>query len=367
MSRTRQQSQYSDTGYKYNLQGGLVSTVSNLSSYDGITDLVAAGDGHNLDIRHLAISGFKLNYQTTGSITGRRWVNWMLDRCRNPADAMFGHLSVPDQPSDALLAADLIARTNPSRPVVDLPVAIFELREIPDLLREEGNKIVRGLAAGNLAYQFGIRPLISDLMNLLNFSDEVAKRQRELEKLASGGLRRKRDLWSGSSTGGPFDIIAQSGDKIIVHFDSYKATQRRVWGFIVWTPDNPKLMKGDARALARKAVLGLTVDFSTAWNAIPWSWLVDWCSNVGDILIAKRNIVGASHGAIQLMTQTTTSTRAQLTTYAQFVTPGSWIETSKQRRTVSHVPVDVQLPILNARQLSILGSIGVTRRVPRSS
>jgi hypothetical protein len=279
---------------------------------------------------------------------------------------MFGHIIVPDQPSDALLAADLLARTNPSRPVVDLPIAIYELKDMPGLLRDEGNKIFRGLAAGHLANQFAIAPLISDLTSLMNFSDEVAKRQRELERLVSGGLRRKRDLWAGSSTAGPLSIIAQSGDNVTVTLRVDKATQRKVWGYVVWTPDNPKLMKGDMRAIARKAVLGLTVDFSTAWNAIPWSWLVDWCSNVGDILIAKRNIVGASHGPVQLMTQTTTTAVARQDPITGFVTPGGWKEVSKQRRTVAYVPVDVQLPILNLRQLSILGSIGVTRRVPRS-
>lgn len=366
-NRTRSQIKRSDTGRKYNLQGVLLSEVQALASSDTITDYVASGDGHFLDISHLAVYGLRLNYQTTGSISGRKWVNWHLDRCRNPDDSMYGHLTVPDQPSDAMLAADLLAKTNPSRPVVDLPIAIYELREIPELLREEGNKIMRGLAAGHLAVEFGIKPLVNDLTNLLNFSDEVEKRQRELERLHAGGLRRKRDLWSNSVTGGPFDIIAQSGDKITVHLDVHKATQRKVWGFVVWKPDNPKLSKGDMRAIARKAVLGLTIDFATAWNAIPWSWLVDWCSNVGDILIAKRNIVGASPGPVQLMTQTTTTADAKQSNAGQAVTPGGWREVRKQRRLVVNVPVDVQLPILNARQLSILGSIGVTRRVPRSS
>lgn len=367
-NRTRSQKKISGKGYKYKTVGGaLVATVDNLGSYDTITDLVASGDGHNLDVRHLTVNGLMYNNVTPGATLGRTWVNWMPDRCRNPDDPIYGHLSVPDQPSNAILAADLLARTNPSRPVVDLPIAIFELREIPGLLREEGNKIIRGMAVGNLTYQFGIKPLVSDLQGLLNFSDEVAKRQRELEKLAKGGLKRTRDLWSGSSTAGPISGIVQSGDGPTIILDYYKATQRKIWGHVVWYPDNPKMMKGDLRAAARKAVLGLTVDFSTAWNAIPWSWLVDWCSNVGDILIANRNTVGASHGVVQLMTQTTTTSEAYPNLPPPKMTRGGWKEISKQRRSVVNVPVDVQLPVLSLRQLSILGSIGVTRRVPRSS
>jgi hypothetical protein len=366
-NRTRNQTTYSGTGQKYNLQDVLLATVQNPVSSDTVTDYVASGDGYNFDVTHVTVNGLLLNYKTSGAISGRRWVNWMVDRCRNLGDSIYGHLTVPDQPSDAILAAELLARTNPSRPVVDLPIAIYELREIPELLREEGNRIVRGLAAGHLAVEFGIKPLVNDLQSLLNFSDEVAKRQRELEQLNNGGLKRKRDLWSGSTTGGPFDVIAQSGDKITVHIDVHKATVRKIWGYVVWKPDNPKMMKGDMRSIARKAVLGLTVDFSTAWNAIPWSWLVDWCSNIGDILVARRNIVGASPGPVQLMTQTTTTADANRIPYNLTTSPGGWKTVSKRRRTVVNVPVDVQLPILNARQLSILGSIGVTRRMPRSS
>lgn len=366
VNRTRSTIKHSGNGQKYNLQGALLATVSNLASSDTILDFVAPGDGHLLDISHLAIDGLILNIQTTGSISGRKWVNWMLDRCRNPNDSMFGHVAVPDQPSDDLLGAELLAKTNPSRPVVDLPIAIFELKDIPGLLREEGNRLSRGLGVGILTNEFAIKPLVNDLMSLLDFSDEVAKRQKELERLHERGLSRTRDLWSGSNTSGPVDIIAQSGDKITVHLDVNYATQRKVWGHVVWKSDNPKFMKGDLRAQARKAVLGLTIDWSTAWNAIPWSWLVDWCSNVGDILIASRNTVGASPGPIRLMTQTTTTALAKQNPETGKVTPGGWKQIRKQRRTLVNVSIDAWLPALNARQLSILGSIGVTRRVPRS-
>jgi len=367
-SRTRTQNKYSGTGLKYNLQNVLVSSVSNLGSHDSITDFVADGDGHNLDVRHLTVHGLTLDYQTTGSISGRKWINWQLDRVRNPDDSMYGHLIVPGQPSDAFLAADLLARTNPSRPVVDLANFVYELREIPILLKKEGDNIVRNHHSNNLAYEFGIKPLISDLKKLVNFTDEVAKRTRELEQLAKGGLRRKRDLWSGSiHTLVPFDIIAQSGDKVTVHLDVHKNTQRRIWGFVVWYPDNPKgLMKSDLRDMARHAVLGLNLSFETAWNAIPWTWLIDWCSNVGDVLAANRNVIGATHGAIQLMTQTTTSALAKQPVPNSPVKDGGWTEVSKRRRTVTYVPVDFQLSLLSQRQLSILGSIGVTRRVPRN-
>lgn len=367
-SRTRLLRSNSGEGKKYNLQGVLLSTVSNLAKYDAITDFVAKGDGQNLDIRHLALRGLVMKeVETTGSISGRRWVNWMPDRCRNPDDSMYGHLTVPGQPTDAILAASLLAMTNPSRSTISIPNFVWELREIPDLLRKEGQDLIRSHHERNLKIEFGYKPLLSDLKKLINFVHEVDKRQEELERLFSKGLHRKRNLWSGSSIGtGPADIIAQSGDKLTVHIFVTKATQRKVWGFVKWFPTNPKLPKGDLRAWARKLTAGAVIDFSTLWEGLPWSWLVDWCSNVGDILAANRNIIGASHSAVQLMTQTTTTADVTSPYLSGASSSNGWTETTKQRRTIVYVPVDVQLPMLDHRQLSILGSIGVTRRVPRS-
>jgi hypothetical protein len=366
-SRTRLRNQYSGTGRKYNLQGVLLSSVANFQSQDKIVDFVAKGDGQNLDIRHLTLKGMVIReVATTGSISGRRWVNWMPDRCRNPEDSMFGHLIIPDQPSDAILAADLLARTNPNRSGISIPNFVWELREIPHMLKKEGDNLIQSHHKGNLAYEFGFKPLLSDLKKLINFSEAVTKRQKELETLFSKGLNRKRDLWSSSISGGPIDIIAQSGDKLTIHLAVHKTTVRKVWGFVRWFPTNPKLPKGDLRAWARKLEAGAVIDISTLWDGLPWSWLIDWCSNVGDILAANRNIIGASHSAIQLMTQTTTTADVTMDLPASTYSPGGWSEVTKKRRTVAYVPVDFQLPMLTQKQLSILGSIGVTRRVPRS-
>lgn len=365
-SRTRLQNKYSGTGRKYNLQGVLLNTVTNLLSQDKIVDFVAKGDGQNLDIRHLTLKGMVIDeVATTGSISGRRWVNWMPDRCRNPDDSMFGHVTVPGQPSDALLAADLLARTNPNRSGISIPNFVWELREIPLLLKKEGDDLLKNHARNELAYEFGVKPLLSDLKKLVNFTQEVTKRQEELEKLFKSGLNRKRDLWSGSFSAGPLDIIAQSGDKLTIHLAVHKTTQRKVWGFVRWFPTNPNLPKGDLRAWARKLTGGAVIDMSTLWEALPWSWLIDWCSNVGDILAANRNIIGASHSAIQLMTQTTTTADVTMNLPPETYSPGGWSEVSKSRRTVAYVPVDFQLPMLTHKQLSILGSIGVTRRLPK--
>jgi hypothetical protein len=318
-----------------------------------------------LDISKITVTGNIIeNAATPGPISGRRYVNMQPDYIRT-IGSVYQHLPIPGKPSDNMLGAKLLAETNPSRPVIDLPIAVYELREIPQLLKKEGDDIIRRGASLNLKYQFGIKPLVNDLVTLLNFSDEVAKRDKELAALQRSGLRRKRNLYQGENQGQTLRTV-HSTDKFNIDVLSDVTTSTKIWGFTVWKSENPGLMAGDRRALARKAVLGLTVDFSTAWNAIPWSWLVDWCSNVGDILVATRNTVGAVHGPVWIMEKVDSFAK---TSYPDdpYVSEGTWTIDTKLRRRVYNVSVDSHLPILNGRQLSILGSIGVTRRMPRSS
>nr|UJQ85643.1 MAG: hypothetical protein 1 [Leviviridae sp.] len=340
--------------------------MQNLGSHESITDEVMKGDGHNLTINKLTVTGMVVKDQKYGgSITGSWWKNCQPDFVIQENSSLYFHPSIPGRPTNEMLAAKLLAETNPSRPVVDMPLFIYELREVPDLLRKEGGDWVRKLASLNLKYHFGIKPLVNDLASLLSFSDEVAKRQKELEALAKSGLRRKRHLWDGSTTESR-NVTVNSTNRALLHVRSENSCSSQVWGFVNWFLENPEMMKGDSRALAKKCVLGMTIDFATAWNAMPWSWLVDWCSNVGDILIAKRNLVGASHGPVQIMETVKSSAVCRSESGDPGLEPGTWERITKTRRTVADVSPSAQLPILSLRQLSILGSIGVTRRVPRN-
>lgn len=365
-SRHREQRDNAGLGYRHINSNNSDTYQSLWSKWSSADDVIAKGNGHDLTIRHVTRQGGLYTRTTSGSL-GRVYENYLPLRFANPADGVFAPKTVSGEPSDSSLAASLLASTNPSRPVIDLPIFVFELREIPKLLKLEGDTFLRKAGSANLSYQFGIRPLVNDLANLLNFGDAVKKREKELEELAKSGLRRKRQLWDGTST--TSDSVILNSDGFTLNGVGNYTTTKKCWGYVEWFPlDPPALMKADKRALARKAVLGLTIDFSTAWNAIPWSWLVDWCTNVGDVLIANRNLVGAGHGPIQIMRQSQTMCDWTLSgTAASFTSKPCRHQTvQKTRRTVASVSLSAQLPILTWRQLSILGSIGVTRRLPKS-
>ncbi len=336
------------------------------TTYDLIstcTDIVAKGNGQAFKVDLRRVNGGIVNYGTPGASTCV--VNHRCDGFPDIiGDSVYGHGSISDIPSDADLAAKLLAGTNPSRAQVELPVFVYELRELPDLLHREAG-LIKELANKNLQYQFGIRPLVQDLLSLLHFRKEVKAREKELDALYDSGIRRKRRLWSGSSS---WTRASRSLNSSVVSVSGIgdAVTAQEKWGFVEWFPDNKlNLSKADKHALAVKAILGLTVDFNTAWQAIPWSWFVDWCSNFGDVLIANRNLVGAHHGPIQLMTHTRTTTSYRFSTGKQYVSPCQTVRETKERAVIANVPLTAHLPILSWRQWSILGSIGVTHRLPR--
>ncbi|UJQ85804.1 MAG: putative maturation protein [Leviviridae sp.] len=294
-----------------------------------------------------------------------------------PNGETVSHLSLPTAPSNGVVMASVLAKTNPSRPVVDLPVAFAELRELPDLIRSVGSAILKGRqpfikkAAGSyLAYEFGWKPLINDLADLLDFSDHFSKREKELRSIfEGGGVKRRRDYEDLIVTQiTPSDTVYSNGT--IIRQRSNKLTRRRIWGTTRWIPDSTKLAprtSRDYRILARKTVLGLGVHPAALWQAMPWTWLVDWYGSMGDYLEAHRNSVPAIHlhGCVMTMTETydhrsrpngidantATVTGGTCTTY----------RVTKRRALQNNPTIGAYMPFLSNRQVSILGALSVVR------
>lgn len=296
------------------------------------------------------------------------------------------HLPDPSRPSNSDLAVRLMAGTNPSRPVVNLPVAIFELRELPDLIRSFGRQAIirmirarkaRDIASFNLAYQFGLKPMISDVSKLLDFQTQSDNRLALLKKLQNGPLLRKMQLYSSSVDSEPNTAITSNSSPslfVVDHVLRRISTSRKVWGYVKWSPTSdfasefPRSPEGDAKlnARARQIVLGMTLDTYTLWEALPWSWLVDWFGNCGDWLSSKRNLVPVSAETPRICETTTTvyswecvncSTNREITG-GKF---GTTTLTSKTRNLASAALPSAHLPGFSAGQMNILSSLAVLR------
>jgi len=271
----------------------------------------------------------------------------------------------------AALATELMAKTNPGRAHIQLPVFLSELRDLPRMVRLGGNNFLERAASANLSIQFGWRTFVSDVLKLINFTGAVDNRVNELKRLESkGGLKRRMTLSTDvhNFTSG---LILLESNAFIQQALYKESGKRRMWGTIRWSPNTGNLPGGSEsqRSRARRLVLGLGTgqQLKNLWDALPWTWLADWFTNTGDFLEASNNSVGHVSGPICIMEHTFNTRTYQLAGYSNndYAKPegSSWMSYESKRRYVySGGPsLTASLPFLNGRQLSILGSLAILR------
>lgn len=306
-----------------------------------------------------------------------------------PAASTATYASLTTSPSDNQALAEGLAKTNPSKPVVDLPLFVFELRDLPRMLRDWGDIIQatrfsfkngrrfgdlkdlpRFAAQRHLEYQFAIAPFIGDLMRMMDFQAQTEKRIRMLKNLKSGAIVRSATVWGDDGVVQPEKLsyvssLYQESNRLAYRL----ATRRRMWVSTKWTATRP-LPDTDMelRALANKLVFGLDTSFSLLWNAMPWTWLVDWFSNIGDIVDGARNTIPCAHTGSCIMLHRKTVidswrwvSRPSSSTIKLRIADS--VNEHKLRWLAPTVALpEFDLPFLDGRQLSILSALAVTRR-----
>lgn len=353
-----------------------------LGTDETVTDEVLPGDGWPFTVTRLWLSGGEVT-KTYGGSNSRRYRDYRATYFRG-GQGRPGSYPNLGLPSDGSAATTAVARTNPSRPTVDLPVFLGELRDLPRLFKNHGDLLIdKGFwkalkvskrykvrrpvsraADAYLNYTFGWDPLIGDIGKFLTFTSYVDKRVQELEKLFSRGLKRRIDIASASVSSKLANETLQSLG-VTINVPLYHEASEEVSAFLRWFPKNILATPGNAeiRRLAWRATLGLTIDLKTMWELMPWSWMIDYATTVGDYLAAHRNTVPARPGPVQVMRHK----RAQITTErwsnssGAFCTPWKAIRETKSR-VVSQPSLEAYLPFISGRQLSILGSIAFLRR-----
>lgn len=270
-----------------------------------------------------------------------------------------------DSPSNTDIANQVQAGSNPSRPWVDVVASIAQLPQGVETIRESFRQFygLGKVAQTYLKYKFDVAPNVSDLLKILLFQGKVDDRIKELTRLKQKGLHRTITVGEYTSDR-TYGEVLQSANSFIYH-TIQRVTSERCWGYIVWTPnaDFPDTAT-DMRRLAVQSVYGLTIDSATLWELIPWSWLMDWCTNIGDYVSACRNLVPATPSAVQVMRETRTRTSFgpyEDTNLGLTMSGGYFVSERKLRSTVSP-SIEAHMPLLTAEHASILGSIAVLRR-----
>ena len=213
----------------------------------------------------------------------------------------------PSKPAESSMNADgatAIALVAPTNPTANLSVALAEgaregLPSLPGIqLWRRKTQALREAGSEYLNYQFGWAPLVSEVHSVVNasrhhrdimqnyrhsegrntyrrfdFSPEVSTVEEEISPGYALLPLNSNWLWAGS-TAEPRRIVVKN--------------ERKRWFEGCFTYGGPSGTDSFRRALGfgsdADAVYGLNLDPELLWELTPWSWAVDWFTNVGDVL-----------------------------------------------------------------------------------
>lgn len=348
------------------------------------SDVVGEGDCHGLIIQDLEISGAIINKRSTNYYDST-FVNYVADATRG---TNFGeHVGgVDGVPGDVEASTKAAARTNPSRPYVDLPVNFLDIKTKPSRIRRDlanmrdrgfwrapprpsARELANGMGGAWLEYQFMIAPIVGDIVRLAQLNNVVHDRIKEINRLfGDKGLRRTVQVHSGSAFEERSTVLQSAGVWVVNTARITTHSSTRV--HCRWTPTGgtPRPSPEQVRAWAIRSALGLTVDASTLWELTPWSWLIDWCTSIGDYFKASRNIVPAALTGVYPMTHMTTTWEIpsmkiinSWNEHVGDVTAARSVRTYKSRRSSFISPFVAHLPFLDGGRMGILAALVATR------
>ena len=292
------------------------------------------------------------------------------------------------------------------RPNLDLNQTIGELRGLGQLFRnaqrslrnlfEEVSRpgtvktaptIMKELSSGYLTWEFGISPIIQDLLSLKRAHIHTTKRIEHLRRM-DGKVKHRTvelfkdtdfDQWSGTINVQPIQPTMPGQQIVDAGVNSPRTEEvtrtRRVWlegrfGFHLPVKQGPYWYH---REFIRQ---GLGIDLSTVgllrtlYQLTPWSWLADWALSTGDVL---ANLVSIhNYGAFSKYAYVMSEDRCVYkTTYtirpvqgANIPVPGVFISVRKQRLSASPFGFGLTMQQLSPWQISILAALGMSRYKP---
>jgi hypothetical protein len=162
-----------------------------------------------------------------------------------------------------------------------LPNFLWEFGEIKSLGKwwDRGKGVFRNLSNGTLNYNFGLKPFISDVRSLAEGLRTLQSRLRSLKSQAGTLCRRHYRETCDVST----EIPEVGGTHIWRNRASISAQVVRN-ATMSYTYQFPNLDALDSAIYGFLDSIGMQLSAATVWEAIPYSFVVDWFFNVGDFL-----------------------------------------------------------------------------------
>lgn len=287
------------------------------------------------------------------------------------------------------LGATAISRCAPSSPHAQVYSAIGELRNdglpaVPGLTALNGG----GLASEYLNFVFGVQPTISDIRKIYSSLKDTEKILKQYIRDSGRLVRRsysfpveEKVISTTTSKGvlpnGPGSAWSNSylwqrlGDLTITTLET-----REVWfsGAFMYYAADPSGNLGKIARQIQKAnhLLGIAPTPSAIWELQPWSWAVDWVTNIGDVLnnvsMFLTDGMIMPYGYVmehKLRTIQYTYAGGIAKTYGGGTTPvtlqQSFYRETKRRRPATPFGFGLELGDFSPRQWAILAALGATQ------
>jgi hypothetical protein len=367
--------------------GNAVPIASGLSPQNGVArtraDTCADVVGNRNAANPLTIT-HKSNWKWAA--TGRVATWWDTFQFVRTQD-VYNHQSMPGgSPSDNTALAMGLARTNPNKSSIDVPVFVLELGDLPRMVRDWGRVLLKKphkIASGKdlrtlprsvsqkyIEWTFGLDLLIRDVATLLDVQGQVDRKVKTLKRLGDPlATSSSAKVWSGRTSSAVTSQYATTlfQEHRMVHYRN--VTDFECWVSTKWKPAIPlPTSDHELRQRAFRLVYGLDISISTLWEAMPWSWLIDWFSDVGDVLAANRNSIPVTHGGSCIMRQSISHTEVD---HLELPVVGDtlslihppYMRVDKTRTVMGDAAprLELNLPFLSGKQLSILSALAVLK------
>lgn len=286
--------------------------------------------------------------------------------------------------------AKFIDSTIPTAPHTSLVQFVAELAlQLPKLIglqlfREQS---FRTVGSEHLNIEFGWKPTMSDIQKLAHGTLQANEMLLQYWRDAGRNVRRKRVIErdrefveQSPSTDGigmgrfpwgppyyPADYFFSSPETRI--FDTIERTVSFSGCYTYWVEANENFVDHlQSYEEAANYLLGTRLTAETFWELTPWSWLIDWFSDVGAIIAnAERFSADDLVMRYAYVMHETRATRTYTKTNVQPLAGGQAFSISaflthvkKQRVRASPYGFGINVANLSARRWAILAALGMT-------
>lgn len=188
------------------------------------------------------------------------------------------------------------AKLKPTKPVMNSLNSIYELKDLPSMLRERffRNGFTSGAAKAFVSYQFGWKQLLQDVRALFFLQQKAEKRLAWLLSREGKPTKQSIQLFETDAIVEDYPINGYGLLQPILVTQYYRYEPRgrrlthnreRVWAegqFRWWLPPGPRDVVWSRKMKA--ALFGLNPTPSVVYKAVPWTWLIDWFTGIGTML-----------------------------------------------------------------------------------